>query len=329
MPEASTTSLLLAFALAIAIAAALIPVGVHLGFRAPRTPKTLLPSDLGLAYEPVDIPTVRGRSLAGWLLRAPDAARTVVVLHGWGSNSALMLPIALPLRRAGLNVLLFDARNHGASDGDTFSSLPRFAEDLAQAIAWLKREHPAMAREIAVIGHSVGAGAALFEATRNPAIGGVISIAAFADPDELTDRSLARLPLPRFVGTLIKRYVQWVIGHRFEEIAPVNTIARVPCPVLLVHGDADRTVPIDDARRIAAAGTRAGAGAGRNVRLTEIPGADHGSADKIEAHAGALLKFLAEDCGWSGLRATGPQGQLRRQLAPAARTGETRPLPAA
>jgi pimeloyl-ACP methyl ester carboxylesterase len=42
-----------------------------------------------------------------------------------------MLPIAAPLRRAGLNVLRVDARNHGGSDSDTFSSLPRFAEDLA------------------------------------------------------------------------------------------------------------------------------------------------------------------------------------------------------
>ena len=44
-----------------------------------------------------------------------------------------MLLAAAPLRRAGLNALLCGARNQGQNDSDTFSSLPRFAEDLNQA----------------------------------------------------------------------------------------------------------------------------------------------------------------------------------------------------
>ena len=151
----------LTFGLLFALTAALVSAGVHLGFRARRVRETGTPAGYGFAFETVRIPTVRGRHLYGWLLPAPDAARTVVVLHGWGSNAEQMLPIAAPLRRAGLNVLLVDARNHGGSDSDTFSSLPRFAEDLGQAITWLKRHHPGRAEQVAVVGHSVGAGAAL------------------------------------------------------------------------------------------------------------------------------------------------------------------------
>lgn len=100
-----------------------------------------------------------------------------------------MLPIAAPLRRTGLNVLRVDARNHGGSDSDTFSLLPRFAKDLRQAIAWLKRHHPGRAEQIAVLGHSVGAIAALLEASRNRDIVAVITIAAFAHPAAVTKRS--------------------------------------------------------------------------------------------------------------------------------------------
>ncbi|MFZ0790572.1 MAG: alpha/beta fold hydrolase, partial [Chromatiaceae bacterium] len=138
--------------LVLALTAALVAAGVHLGFRARRVREAGTPADQGFAFESVRIPTVRGRYLFGWLLPAPDAARTVVMLHGWGSNAELMLPIAAPLRQAGLNVLLLDARNHGQSDSDTFSSLPRFAEDLGQAIAWLKRQQPGRARQVAVLG---------------------------------------------------------------------------------------------------------------------------------------------------------------------------------
>lgn len=280
------TTVLLTLALLALLIASLIPLGVHLGFRAPRVPATGSPADLGLAFEPVLIPTVRRRVLAGWLLPAASAPRTVIILHGWGSNAEQMLPLAQPLHQAGLNVLLFDARNHGASDGDTFSSLPRFAEDLGAAISWLQQQHPSRSAWIAVLGHSVGAGAALFEATRNPHIDKVISIGAFADPAQLTERYLARLHLPRFIVELTKRYVEWVIGHRFATIAPVNSIRQAPCPVLLVHGDQDLTVPLEDAKRIAASADPA------RVRLLVVAGAGHDSVDKVEAHADELLAFL-------------------------------------
>jgi pimeloyl-ACP methyl ester carboxylesterase len=276
----------LTLGLLLALSAALVPAGVHLGFRARRVRETGTPADHGFAFETVRIPTVRRRHLFGWLLPAPGADRTLVVLHGWGSNVELMLPIAAPVRRAGLNVLLCDARNHGQSDSDTFSSLPRFAEDLGQAIAWLKRHQPGRARQIAVLGHSVGAGAALFEASRNADIAAVISIGAFAHPAEVTQRSLSHLHLPRFVTLLVIRYVEWLIGYRFETIAPINTVCRITCPVLLVHGRQDQTVPVKDARRIAAR-CRA-----PNVRLLVIAGAGHDSTDQIEQHAEKLLRFL-------------------------------------
>jgi len=283
----TTASLTLALLACVALLVAiLIPLGVHLGFRAPRIAPTSSPAALGLVFERVRCPTLRGRRLSGWFLPVAAAPRTVILLHGWGSNGEQMLPLAQPLHRAGFNVLLFDARNHGASDGDSFSSLPRFAEDLGAAIAWLRREHPASSTGIAVLGHSVGAGAALFEATRNPKIDAVISIGAFADPAQLTERYLARLHMPRVVVALTKRYVEWVIGHRFAQIAPANSIRHVACPVLLVHGDQDRTVPLEDARCIAAV-----ADPGR-TRLLVVAGAGHDSVDKIEDHADELLAFL-------------------------------------
>jgi pimeloyl-ACP methyl ester carboxylesterase len=272
--------------LLLALTAALIPAGVHLGFRARRVRENGTPADYALAYEVVRIPTARGRCLFGWLLPAPGAARTVVVLHGWGSNAEQMLPIAAPLRHSGLNVLLCDARNHGQSDSDTFSSLPRFAEDLGQAIAWLKRHRPERAERIAVLGHSVGAGAALLEASRNRDIAAVVSVAAFAHPAEVTERYLRRLRLPRLATLLVIGYVEWLIGHRFATIAPINTVCRIACPVLLVHGRDDRTVPIDDARRIAAH-CRA-----PHVRLLEIANAGHDSVEQIQQYAGEILRFL-------------------------------------
>lgn len=287
----------------------LVPLAVHFGFRAPRLREQGTPGGLGLGYRALSISTRRGRRLFAWLIPG-GSARTLVLLHGWGSNAEQMLPLAAPLCRAGLNLLLMDARNHGRSDSDTFSSLPRFAEDLEHALDWLRAEQPALAaQQLAVAGHSVGAGAVLLAATRHPAIDAAISIAAFAHPAEVTARFLAHLPLPRLAVTLVARYVEWLIGCRFDAIAPMHTIARVRCPVLLVHGSADRTVPLDDARRILAnRGSEA-------VRLLEVPDARHDSVDQVEAHAGELVAFL--DRCLAAVPAHGGEAQARLQRSPA------------
>ena len=279
----------------------LIPLGIHFGFRAPRVRLQGTPEDLGLPFQSVRIPTARRRSLAAWLIPANDdrtqtnagsagstqrARSSVLILHGWGSNAEQMLPLALPLAMAGFNLLLINARNHGDSDSDTFSSLPRFAEDLEHAIDWLLNEYPNRASGVAVIGHSVGAGAALLSATRHPSINSAISLSAFAHPAEVTARVMAHLPVPKLAVTLVVRYTEWLIGYRFDTIAPVNSIRSVSCPVLLAHGLSDPLVPFSDAEQIHQQRTHDG------VQLIALPGAGHAATDKLQEYSGHLVAFL-------------------------------------
>ncbi|EIC21395.1 alpha/beta hydrolase [Thiorhodovibrio frisius] len=265
----------------------LFHLAIQLGFRAKRLPEQSDPGTLGLPFATVAIPGRARKPLFGWWLPAENSRRSVIILHGWGSNAEQMLPLALPLHGGGYNVLLFDARNHGRSPGATFSSLPRFAEDLDAAITWLQANQSDAAASITVIGHSVGAGAALFSASRRNDLAAVVSLSTFAHPRWVTARYLRQIRLPSPVIALVARYVEWVIGHRFETIAPVNTIKAIPCPVLLVHGDADRAVPITDAQMIAQSGAPGG------LELLVIPGGDHDSSEHIPEYSPRLLAFLA------------------------------------
>lgn len=272
--------------LATAATVAIVLLAVHLGFRAPRRVERGSPADLGLPHEEVRIAAVDGKRLFAWWLPSADAtAPCVVLMHGWGGNAELMLPLAQPLHAAGLNVLLPDARNHGRSAAASYSSMPRFAEDVGAAVDWLRTRIPPP-NAIVLLGHSVGAAAVLLEASRRRDIAAVISIAAFAHPEWMMRRQLARLGLPAPLVDGVLRYVEWVIGHRYDDIAPVNTIRRVGCPVLLVHGRADDTVPATDALAI-----RGDPGSGA-VELLLIDGAGHNSVDMIEHHADRLLAFL-------------------------------------
>ena len=261
-------------------------LAVHTGFRAPRRIERNNPADYGLAYEEIYIRTAAGKQLYAWRLPSVELAPTLIMLHGWGGNAELMLPLALPLHRAGINILLLDARNHGRSDSASFSSLPRFAEDAGVAVDWVKAHCSDPRQRIALLGHSVGGGAVLFEASRRDDIAAVISIAAFAHPEWMMSRYLDRFMLPDFCIAWILHYIERVIGHSYSEIAPMNTACRIRCPVLLVHGTADKTVPVTDARAIQDHCRE------NKPELLLIEGGRHDSVDEVERHADRLVAFL-------------------------------------
>ena len=267
---------------------ALFVIGIHYGFRIPRPKPLQTPQDYGFEYESLRIPTVHGKQLHAWFLPAQDATQTVLIAHGWGAHAELMLPLAVPFRNAGLNVLLFDARNHGQSDGHGYSSLPRFAEDIEHVLAWLQTHRPDACDKMALLGHSVGASASILVASRNDRLDALISISAFGHPEWVMTRYWQKLFFPRWLARVLNRYVEWLIGSRFVDIAPIHTITRVQCPVLLVHGLADTVVPIADARAIAQASLNAHV----SIQLCEIADADHASVDKIDAHQDTLIQFL-------------------------------------
>ena len=270
---------------------ALLHWGIRKGLAAPRVPNHSSPAALGLKSEEVRIATANARQLHAWLIRAPQQEQgkpqpAVVVVHGWGGNAALMLPLARPLHEAGFAALFIDTRCHGASDDDRFTSLPRFAEDAEHAFAWLAAQPGIDPQRIALLGHSVGAGAVLFAASRTPQVAAVVSVAAFSHPVAMMRRLLAAKRLPeRPLGRYILDYVQKTIGHRFDDIAPLTTIARIRRPVLLVHGEDDEVVPIVEARQIYAAR------GDTPVELMTIAG-NHDSFADLEGHIDQLTGFL-------------------------------------
>ncbi|WP_415843729.1 alpha/beta hydrolase [Vreelandella rituensis] len=250
---------------------------------APREPVATTLEAHRLHGEAVRFATQRGRWLKGWWLPAASPRGHVVLTHGWGANRVTLLPLAPLLLEAGWNVLLFDVRNHGSSDSDTFSSMPRFAEDIDAALAWLKQMQTVL--PTVLIGHSVGAAATLLAASRRDDIAAVVSLASFAHPDGMMRRWLAQKGIPFFpLGWYVLRYVERVIGHRFDAIAPVNTLSRIRCPVLLVHGESDTVIPPDDARTLADAG-------GARVTLRLVEGGHDLSASLVH-HGDELVAFL-------------------------------------
>ena len=234
------------------------------------------PADLGLEARDMEFEAVDGARLRGWFVPAEGtddggAHPVVVVMHGWASAAEDLLPAAPAVVGSGLSMLLVDARGHGRSDAVEFMSMPRFAEDLDAAVAALRTWPEVDPARIALVGHSVGAGAALLVASRDRRIAAVVSIASMAHPREVIARSFRGYRAPQALVRAALRTIERTIGHRFDDFAPLRTIARIDAPVLVLHGLDDDTVPTDDAKRLAEHGPSA------TLRL--VPGADHRSLD--------------------------------------------------
>ncbi len=260
-----------------------IPGLLKKAFAPPQRDATKTPADVGLPEEQVWLESVNGTSLHAWFIPAGEGpAPTVVVLHGWGANASLLLPIAPYLHEAGYHTLFLDARNHGRSDHDDFASLPRFAEDLEVGIAWLRERDDVTA--IGVAGHSVGGGAAILAASRDAEIAAVVSMSAFAHPREMMANQLRLDRLPGRVAEGMLWPMEKLIGHRFDEFAPLRRIGEVECPVLIVHGDADRIIPVKDAFRLFEAAP--------DGQILIVPDGGHASLEPFEPHMPEMIAFL-------------------------------------
>jgi uncharacterized protein len=278
-------------ALAGGVAAALLGARqlLHRGLAPPASTEGTQPTDLGLAAQAVRIPTHGGLHLFAWYLPPPDAASApapaAVLLHGWGGNASTLLPAAQALNRTGFDVLLPESRNHGRSDRGGHSSLPVFAEDLDAALDWLGQQPAVDAQRLAAIGHSVGAAAVLLVASRRPGLAAAVSVSAFAHPEQVMRRWLAAYRVPFWpLGWLVNRYIEAVIGTRFDRIAPQATLAQARCPVLL-HGLQHSTVPVADARALM---QRRGAA---RATLLELDGGHEGFSEPAQAEQ-SVLDFL-------------------------------------
>ena len=283
-------NVLIAAIIGVLVLAVSTPWLIRRAYRVPRISIDDTPVSLNLPHREYRIPTANGKQLSAWYIgeeRPEGNLPVVAIMHGWGGCSAQMLPFAKLLYDAGYGVLLLDARNHGNSDSDSFSSMPRFAEDLEHGLEWLKTQPGIDIHRLFLLGHSVGAAATLLLASRRQDLAGIISIASFSHPRELMRRQMDSHHIPyRPLGWLILRYIERTIGFSFDDIAPCNTIRHISCPTLLIHGQADKFIPFTDAETIYAHRS------GNHVQLLLLENTGHNSISAISRHGEVLLHFL-------------------------------------
>ncbi len=240
------------------------------------------PAAFDLAFENVTFDSLGdGIPLRGWFLPAGGSDRVVVIAHGRNStrtgDDGELVPHAAALVDAGFNALLFDFRAHGESGGVRYTLGWAEQQDLLAGVDYLKGRG-FRADRMGFWAHSMGAAAVLLASAASPDVRNIVADSSFARLDDLLARQLPIASgLPGFFNPPILFFTRTVFDADASAVNPVDVVAELPPNSLfIIHAEADRLIPVDHARRIAAA-------AGPAVHdLWILPGSSH---DKVSVDA--------------------------------------------
>lgn len=200
--------------------------------------------------KPVCVRTDDGVKLAGLLIVRLQARKTVLILHGYHKSKERMYHYVKQFPRD--NMLLFDFRAHGQSDGNTISFGFHEAKDVAAAIDFLRQHEKTKTLPIVGLGVSMGAVALVQYAQQDVLLRGIICDSMFAHFDELVGKKFEqKVALPRSIFLpLIRRLFEYKTGVRMRDVHPIASVRDLKMPILIIHSEEDPLVDVDDARQV-------------------------------------------------------------------------------
>jgi pimeloyl-ACP methyl ester carboxylesterase len=229
----------------------------------------------------VELKSIDNVSLKGyWLPVKKPSSSTVILLHGFSTNSGSMIPLAQKLHEWGHSVFMLDFRSHGQSGSEKPCTLGYSeGKDILAAVRHVKAEYPEAAKDLTLLGHSMGASAILTMPNSLHAVPGGMDEMSRSVNRLVLDAPYERLDLLKnpFIARLFQ--TKWInylfpdLGHAFVDMLnsvdlknhmnlPSTLDAFRPAqdflkskawsekPVLLLHGKHDSTTPYEQAERI-------------------------------------------------------------------------------
>ncbi|AMV62977.1 alpha/beta hydrolase [Pediococcus damnosus] len=177
-----------------------------------------------------------------------DSDKTVILAHGYHNVHDQMIPYAKMFMDLGYNVLMPDARGHGVSDGHIvgFGWLDR-----RDYIKWTEEinKRSTSKQKIVLFGVSMGAAtvlAAAGEPDLPSNVDAVIEDNGFSSAQkEFSYRLGHHYFLPPFLSTFVSLMTRVTGGYSLKEADIAHQAANISIPVLMIHGDSDRYVPVE------------------------------------------------------------------------------------
>ena len=228
------------------------------------------PAELGLDYREVRFGTADGMTLHGWYLPAPSSRGVLLFCHGNAGNISHRLDSLAIFHDLGLEVLIFDYRGYGLSEGNPEEA--GLYRDAQAAMDYLLKERDIDPQRIVVFGRSLGGALAARLAADHP-VKGLILESAFTSAADMGAEIY-----PFYPARLLTRL-------NYPTRADLQ---RVRAPVLIIHSRDDEIVSFAHSQRLLEAAP------GKSSFLELRGGHNDGFLVSREAYQAGLEGFLAD-----------------------------------
>jgi fermentation-respiration switch protein FrsA (DUF1100 family) len=183
------------------------------------------PAAVGLDYEEVALVTADGLTLSAWFVPAEQRRGVLLFCHGNAGNISHRLDSIRIFHQIGLDVLIFDYRGYGQSDGNPSEQGTYL--DVEAAWSYLVTQRQVDPGDVVLFGRSLGGPVAAWLAQEhNP--GALILESTFTSAPDLGAKLYPYVPV-----RLLLRYKYNTLSY----------LSEVRCPVLVVHSRDDELIP--------------------------------------------------------------------------------------
>jgi uncharacterized protein len=192
-------------------------------------------------------------TLKGWYVTSYSSAAVIIVLGGFQNRIDMNVnspELARDLAEAGYNVLLFDLRGRGESEGKGIL-LSNIEEDLGGAFDFVV-SRGIEPEKIYFLGFSTGAASSAVFAAQHE-ISAVILCSCFAELKSVAVNKLDSTGIPTSIINIL--YPGFEIAgsliYDFTPLNPIEIIDEVECPILFIYEKNDDIVDFDGFTRLA------------------------------------------------------------------------------
>ena len=248
------------------------------------------PGSYGLDYNEVEFDTRNNLTLKGWYVPADGEGTNnfVILAPGKTENRWDMIQYAPFLVKSGFDVLLFDPRSTGLSEGNRYGFGYFESKDLISAADYaMSKEN---VEKVALFGRSAGATASLLAAKDASSIEAVVADSPYANL-KLASKDFGSyssdLTLQVFFPVYIfaAKLAPGINIYNKTNILKKND--KIQAPIFLIHGLKDTSVGYQNSERLFKRKTRP-------KKLWLVPETDHVQAFKNEkkTYCRKMVKFL-------------------------------------
>lgn len=198
-----------------------------------------------LPKEEAEIVSKDGIRLRGIYIQGDKSLhRTMIFVHGITAGIPCSIKYIHMFTKRGWNVLMYDQRRHGSSEGKYSTYGYYEKEDLDLWVQWVVKRNGENSI-LGLHGESMGAATVLQYIPINKFVSFVIADCSYSNLNELLryrmkeDYHLPSFPLVNLTSLRAMRKA----GFSFRDISPIDAVKNSSLPVLFIHGSADSFVP--------------------------------------------------------------------------------------